>query len=519
MDERSVAALKRPETWPYPVDRVELVETHISWVFLVGDFAYKFKKPVNYGFLDFSTLEKRHFYCREEVRLNRRLAPQIYLDVIPLSGDPAAPQPGGDGEPFEYAVRMHRFDSDAGFDRLLAAGALTSEHIDEAARVIADFHASAPVIDAAEDWGSARRVTAQVMENFDSIRPLLPTQIDDSATLRLFDRMAAASEAACREDEPLFRERHARGFIRECHGDLHLRNIVAWQDQVLPFDCIEFSESLRWIDTCCELAFLLMDLDDHGRPDFARRLLDAYLQHSGDYDALPLLDFYRAYRAMVRAKVISLRLAQLRETDVALLEEMTRYLELAGSYMQTRRAALMISYGVSGSGKTYAAQRLLEQRDVIRLRSDVERKRLAGLKAQARSDSAPDEQLYDASMNERTYARLLDLAGLLTSRGFVVLVDASFLARKQRDRFRALAAERGLSFAILHFDVSPEIAHARVAARSARADDASEADSAILERQLLRAEPPADEELQTRLRIDNCGEPDLEKVLAFIDSL
>ena len=518
VENSTVNALKQAASWPHPVASVRLIETHISWVFLTGDYAYKVKKPVDYGFLDFSTLERRRFYCEEEVRLNRRLAPQIYLDVVPIAGTAAAPRVAGSGEAFDYAVRMRQFDDAAGFDRLLAAGELGVEHMDAAAAVLAAFHDRAAVADEASGQGSAAAVTAPVRENFDQIRPRLDAQLDDPGTRELFAELERWSRAGCERHGAAFGRRLSGGFVRECHGDLHLRNIVVWRGEVIPFDCIEFSDALRWIDTCSELAFLLMDLDDHDRRDLARRLLDAYLQRSGDYGGLELLDFYRAYRAMVRAKVASLRLAQLGNDDPELAAEMSRYLELARRYSRPRRSALLVTHGVSGSGKTFVSQRLLEGRDLIRLRSDVERKRLAGLAATDSSGSGQGTGLYAADMTARTYRRLLELAEALTGWGFAVIVDAAFLAGAQRDLFRRFADARGLPFAIVHCAADDHVQRRRVRARSAGGKDASEADVAILDRQLRTAEPLRPAELARTIAVDTTAEPNVAEVLAFLDA-
>lgn len=505
----TVEALKNPAAWPHPVTEVEVVETHASWVFLTGEFAYKIKKPVNFGFLDFSTLDKRLHCCREELRLNRRLAPGLYLDVVPVAGSP--PQVGGGGEPFEYAVQMRQFDRDCGFDRLAARGALTGRQMDATAERLAAFHAGTERADERSGFGTPEEVIGQVLENFRQIAPHLEEQAPGSRMN--FEAVERWSRAGCEACRDVFAARLSGGFVRECHGDLHLRNIIWWKDQVVPFDCIEFNPSLRWIDVMSELAFLLMDLDDHGLPGMATRLLNAYLEHSGDFGGLELLRLYQGYRAMVRAKVECLRLTQLDRVDQSTAKALEGYLELAAGYARPLRASLVITHGLSGSGKTTVAQRLLEATPLLRLRSDVERKRLFGLSPLETSDSSAGAGIYSSEATRRTYERLARLARPLLKQGWPVLVDATFLARADRDRFRALAEDCDVPFAIMHCEADPAVQRQRVADRRG---DASEADLHILDRQLQRQEPLAEAEQAVTIVVDTTGPPDLEGLRAFL---
>jgi aminoglycoside phosphotransferase family enzyme/predicted kinase len=509
MDRETVEALKLPDAWPHPVRDLELIETHCSWVFLTGEFAYKIKKPVNFGFLDFSTLEKRRHCCREELRLNRRLAPELYLDVVPIAGSP--PRVGGPGAPVEYAVKMRQFDMDCGFDRLAQRGALLPEHVDATASVLAGFHATAERAGDDSGFGDPGAVARQVLENFDQVEPHLDEQSPGSRAR--FDRVAAWSRSACERCAEAFAVRLAEGFVRECHGDLHLRNIVWWQGNVLPFDCIEFNPALRWIDVMSELAFLLMDLDDHGLPGLSVRLLNAYLEHTGDFEGLKVLRFYQAYRAMVRAKVESLRLAQLDVLDEQGVEAMETYLRLASGYTRAPEPRLVIAHGLSGSGKTYVSQQLLEAAPLVRLRSDVERKRLFGLAPTAASGSGQDSGIYTHGASERTYDRLAQLAGQLLKDGWSVLVDATFLDRRERDRFRAIADFCHCPFAIMHCKADMDIQRQRVTDRQG---DASEANVSVLEHQLETVQPLGEDELEVTIAIDTTGEPRLGALLEFL---
>ncbi len=300
-----VSGLLKPDAYPHRVRAVQLRQTHISWILLTGDFAYKIKKPVDLGFVDFTTLERRHYFCTEEVRLNRRFAPDLYLDVVAIARQDGMMRICGEGKPVEFAVRMRQFDETRLASQLLSDEQLTATHIDELAVVMTSLHDSAARDDARE-WGSPAQVREPIVENFAALRPL----IGDPARQRQLDQLQEWSLSTCEALPAILERRQEEGFVRECHGDLHLGNIVQWQGAMTPFDCIEFQPALRWIDVMSEIAFLVMDLDVHGRPDLAWRFLNDYLEMTGDYAGLPVLPLYLVYRAIVRAKVDALRLHQ-----------------------------------------------------------------------------------------------------------------------------------------------------------------------------------------------------------------
>ena len=441
---------------------VAMVETHISWVLLTGEFAYKIKKPVDLGFLDFTTPELRRHFCDEELRLNRRLAPHIYLDVVAIRGTPAAPTLDGDGPVLDHAVRMREFPQDALLPRVLERGALTAALVDDLAAEVAAFHRRVEAAPADGPYGVPADILHYAVQNFTQVRRLDDFP-GDAHALSGLESWTSAAYAALR---PVLAERRRSGFIRECHGDLHLGNIALIENRLTIFDCLEFNPELRWIDTMSEVAFLAMDLADRGQPDLSHRFVSAYAEATGDYDGVAVLRFYLVYRAMVRAKVACLRALPLGRRHAARSAAATSAWATStsrGTTPRLRAGAVVITHGLAGSGKSTLAQALVEALGAIRIRADVERKRLHGLAANDRSGSAIGADLYAADATERTYARVAEAAGRVAEARHVAVADAAFLRRAHRDRFRSLAAT--LRRAVRH----PRLHGARVdAARAHR---------------------------------------------------
>lgn len=512
-DPSLIRALQDAALYDHPVAGFCVIETHISWVLLTGPYAYKIKKAVDLGFLDFSTLEKRRFYCEEELRLNRRLAPALYRDVVAITGSPGHPALNGAGAPLEYAVRMAQFDPAAQFDRLLAAGRLTPELLTRFAGGLARFHAEIARATADDGYGTPAAVIEPAEENFAQIA-LPPGFMAEAARLReLRDACAQASERL----RPLFERRKAGGFVRECHGDLHLGNITLHDGEPLAFDCLEFSDRLRWIDVMSEVAFLAMDLDARGRGDLGLHFLNDYLHHSGDYEGLALLRYYQSYRALVRAKVEGIRLGQTGPAEPAAYDVLRGYLRLAGAYARPRPCALVITRGLSGSGKTTHSDALLAACGMIRARSDVERKRLFGHAPGARTRSEVDTGLYTREAGERTYRRLEELAAAIVGAGYTALIDATFLKTAQRAPFRALAARLGVPFLILDFQAAEPLLRARIEARARAGHDASEATLAVLARQLETREALTADERAAAITIDTGAPVDAAAIAGEIN--
>jgi aminoglycoside phosphotransferase family enzyme/predicted kinase len=503
--EAIVAALLDPAMYGDSVDRVEKIETHISYLLLAGTHVYKIKKAVDLGFLDFSTLERRGFYCLEELRLNRRLAPALYLEVVPITGSYERPRLGGPGTPIEYAVKMRRFAQDDLFDAMLAHDLLAPNQIDRLAEKIANFHMTTAA--AADDpYGLPSAVRAPVLENFTQIRQTSaaassPSDLDELEkwTTSEYDRL-----------ESTFRARKAGGFVRECHGDFHLGNVALVHGEVTAFDCLEFSANLRWIDVQSEIAFMVMDLQARNRTGLAQRFLNRYLEFTGDYAGLEVLRFYLVYRAMVRAKVHALRGEQphvdAQQRAVAVAKH-RNYLDLAKRLTRPQRPAIVITHGLSGSGKTTHTEKLLEILPAIRIRSDIERKRLKGLSALARSGSPVSEGLYTPGATELTYARLAELAATVVRAGFIVIVDATFLECARRGDFHRLADSHDVVFMIVEFVTPEAVLRSRVAERQQQGTDASEADLTVLEHQLRAVEPLGPNERIFAVTIDATRAP------------
>jgi uncharacterized protein len=512
MESNLIDALQRPTCYPHPVDRVELVETHISWVLLAGEFVYKIKKPVNFGFLDFSTLARREFFCREEVRLNRRHAAKLYLGVVAIGGSADEPELSAEGPAIEFAVRMRRFDPDDGFDRLLADGRLSAVHVRDLGVQLTRLHASADVATVASGFGSLAQVAEPMRDNLAELARLLP----DNEHRQKLARLSDWTEWTLARLTPLIEQRRRDGFVRECHGDAHLGNVTLFEGQATLFDCIEFSDELRWIDVINDLAFTVMDLHDHGAEHLAWLLLDEYLTRSGDFTGLALLDLYVAYRALVRAKVLALQLAD--KAEPALVADIEKYLALAERTRLPRPPRLVMTMGVSGSGKSWLAERLLQSCGLIRLRSDVERKRLFELDADASTHSAVADGIYSAVASENTYAHLLDLTQTLIRTGFSVIVDATFLERARRDSFRHLAERLEVPFRLIHCRADKDILKERIKTRHAEGNDPSEAGVAVLERQLEQFQSLTGEELDQARVLDTSADDVLEQTLAWLDA-
>ncbi len=467
--------------------KVEHIETHISHLLLVANRAYKIKKPVNFGFLDFSTLEKRRHFCFEEQRLNSRLAADLYQGVISISGDPEKPLIDDNSSPIEYMIEMQRFEPGHELTHLLEADQLPKDHIKELADLIARFHQDIDPIDNNSTFGTTASIKNASLQNFQQIKQhqqLLPDA--------LFASLATLEQWTMhffQKHQQLFDQRRQQGFVRECHGDLHLGNITLNHGKLLIFDGIEFNDDFRWIDVISDLAFLLMDCHYHAHHEDAWLLLNSYLDQTLDYAGLTLLPFYLCYRAMVRAKVNVLRLSQLNPLDKEaelVKKDSIKLIKLAASLSATQAQSLTITHGLSGSGKSFQASRLMQQSGAIRLRSDRLRQIYPQLPASRYSENSRN-QIYDL---------MLKIAEPLLIAGFNVILDATFLAADNRQKARQLAHQRGVNFQILHTEVDTEELKQRLERRASDDKEPSEADMRVVRQQQQTQEPLTAEEKQ-----------------------
>ncbi len=505
---RLVERLLDPALYPHPADRVELIETHISWVLLAGDRVYKIKKPVNLGFLDFTTLGRRRRFCQDEVRLNRRLTSDIYLGVVEIKGSAAAPRFDGRGRTLEVAVVMRRLPAERMLDRLVGENAAPPALLDGIGTTVARFHAAADTGGEIDELGSIETIRRNWQENFAQTDTVGRELLSDDTRRRVREYVATFLE----REAARFSARVAAGRSRDCHGDLQAQHVCC-VEPVQIFDCIEFNHRFRFGDVAGEIAFLAMDLERLGRPDLAIRFLNAYLEENGDYEAVPLLDFYRAYRAWVRAKVTAFQVA----AHPQRAGEARTLFELAGRFVVPhRRPRLVITTGVMGTGKSTAARHAAARLGAIVVRTDAVRKRLGGVPLRERVASAFGEGLYTAEMGRRTYVEAARLADELLRAGWPVIVDGSFSPAAERAEARAVADRHGLPFAVLWCDASDEALVKRLRRRSEDRHEVSDGREELLAEHRARYESPAHE--PGVVRLDTGGEMDgaVEKAIVEI---
>jgi aminoglycoside phosphotransferase family enzyme/predicted kinase len=490
VDRKLVQKMLRPDAFNHPAGKLQLRETHISWVLLSGDFAYKIKKPVNFEFLDFSTLALRHHFCVQELQLNRRFSPALYLAVLPVTATEEGPQIDGGGEVVDYAVQMRRFDEAELLDNIAAHGGLDQSLVRalgrELARVHSELNPYAPD-PSNRGPGTPSAMSDAMAQNFRQIRHY-PILAPETLQLRQVEYWWLGKFEAL---QPILAQRMRQGYVIDGHGDAHLGNIALIDGAVRLFDCIEFNPAFRIMDSIGEAALLSMDMAARGYPEAANGFLSDYLEYSGDYGGLVLLDLYRCYFALVRVKVSLLsEAADLPGIGCLKAYQNGRcYLQLAAQYNRPPRPFVAITCGVSGSGKSTAAGTLVAHSGAVRIRSDVERKRLAGLAPEQRSAPAQKTLLYSSGMSQRTFDRLENLSREIINAGFAVIVDATFLHRQVRQRFADLARELDVPFIIIDCRVGETELRRRLTERERRGRDASDAGVAVMESQLSELEP------------------------------
>ena len=494
-DATLIQALQSPQLYQHEVEGFTLCETHISWVILTGGYAYKIKKPVNFGFLDFTSVEQRRHYCQLELELNRRLAADLYVEVLPIFGTLESPSFKPLGEPIEYAIKMRQFKQENLFANLAKHNKLNDMLIQDTARQMALFHRKAKTVSPKNEFGSLEHISAPVNDNFSCLRgmPFVAPFFKQLDTIQQWaeERFAALS--------PLFISRKQQGFVKACHGDLHLGNIVTYSGKPLIFDCIEFNDSFRHTDTMNDIAFMAMDLKHKKQPQWANLFANTYAEWSNDFEGLICVSFYESYRAMVRAKVCALQAQHLEPKSTQykeLLQDMQDFIALAHQITEPKQAKLSITFGPSGSGKSVYSKQVMMIDDAIRLRSDVIRKHIHGLPPFKAIDKSQHSTLYTTDATAKTFATLITHATTLLKNQHHVIVDATFIKQHQRERFIQLAKALNVEVEILQFDIPVDIMKANIGKRRQAKLNPSDADEHVLEKQLEQIDPLTPEEQQ-----------------------
>jgi uncharacterized protein len=469
-----VQAMLRSDFYPHSAQaEIPLIQTHVSYVFLTGEFVYKLKKPVNFGFLDFSTLEQRKHFCEEELRLNQRAAAQLYLEVVAITQKGEGFEINGSGEAVEYAVKMQQFPQEALLSAMFDRGELTAPHIQDLAKEVAVFHAKAAINDHIRSYGAVEKVRQAFDENYEqSVGFINFGGADGPQTQAQFDGTKAYSDDFFAKNAAALTDRIKADKIRECHGDAHLRNIALWQDRLWLFDCIEFNEPFRFVDTMYDVGFICMDLDARGRRDFSNIFLNAYLEQTGDYEGLQVLPLYLSRQAYVRAKVTSFLLGDPSIPDAVKAESRVTaadYYKLAYDYTQNTTGKLVMMAGLSGSGKSTTGKAIAESHNAIHLRSDAIRKHLAGISVETRGTDA----IYTPEMTQKTYDRLLQLGVMLARQGYTVVLDAKYDRAALRTLVVGHAQTAGVPLTIVHCDAPIAVLKQRVVARTGDIADAT----------------------------------------------
>ncbi len=496
-----VQALLAPSAYPHPADRIVLIQTHISYVFLAGAYAYKAKKPVDMGFLDYTTLEKRRFYCEEEVRLNRRLCPDAYLGVVAITQSDGLISIDGAGEVIDYAVKMKRLPQECVMETLLEQGSVTSEMLENLTARLAAFHAEAETSDYIRSFGELEMVAANWRENFDQTEPYVGRTISREQ----FKGIHAYVDRFLKEDAWLLESRVKDGRIRDCHGDLR-SNAVCFDNGVCIFDCIEFNDRFRYADTASDLAFLAMDVDFRGQPALSDEMVGLYLAQSLDTTLPLVLHFYECYRAFVRGKVDGFQLDQAEipsNQKAGVIGGARRYFALAAEYAAKEPPSILIAMvGVTGSGKSYLANALASRLGAVVISSDVTRKRLAGLDTASKQEEPIDSGIYSREMTELTYAEMLLQAAPFLSRNKPVIVDASYLSREMRQRARRFAEQAGVPFLAVECVANEALVRERLQRRRSAVWSPSDGRWEVYQAQLARAEPLSELSEASRLALD-----------------
>jgi len=509
--EQLLNKLRNPSLYDHPTVGFSIIETHISYVLLTGQYVYKFKKPLDLDFLNFSKLEDRLYYCQEEVRLNQKMAANIYLGVVKITGDLENPEINGDGPVIEYAVKMREFPQQFIFDHLLINQQISPHLIRETAHIIAEFHQNIAIGLADNPYGTYTQVQEPVIQNFQQIGDFL----NDDSDIKELSLISDWAEAEHKKLKDIITHRKLNGFVRECHGDIHLGNIALMNEKPVIFDCIEFNDSFRWTDTIADIGFLVMDLEDKQKPELANQLINHYLHESQDYQGLYMLRYYKSYRAVIRAKIALFQKNQ----EIKISEQLKCWqqykncMQLAAHYCQVTQPLLLITHGLTATGKSSIAEYLVKKTGVIHINSDITRKKLTGQSLTSQNQTPTYQGIYSHEMTETVYNQLRETAQVILESGFSVIVDATFIKKKHRQRFKQLAVTHQVNFKIIHTIMDENKILEWLARRQQQTYQISEAREDIYQALKQNLEPLTDEEKADAIILDTLDKHIVEKKL------
>jgi aminoglycoside phosphotransferase family enzyme/predicted kinase len=507
---RLITQMQQPDFYPHAVvEDLKLVQTHASYVFLTGNYAYKVKKNVNYGFLDYSSLTKRKFFLDEELRLNRKIAPELYLEVLPISQHDSKFVLANSANIVEYALKMHAFPQENLFSNLLETDQLSGDYpsgtlkdslrvalrdrLTELGKVVAKFHQNADTNEYISKFGTAANIRVAFAENYQQSQKYVGIQ-----TREQLEATKVYTDYFFTEREYLLKQRVKQGKIKECHGDLHLNNICLWHNQIQLFDRIEFNESFRFVDTMYDIAFIVMDLEARKKPDLANIFLNSYLEYTGDWTGLLVLPLYLSRQAYVRAKVNSFLLDDTQVSEdkkQQAKKSASQYYQLAYQYTQTQSGSLILMSGLSGSGKSTVARTIAQNKGAIHIRSDAVRKHLAGIPV----DQSASDRLYTAAMTQKTYDRLLELGLILVQEGYTVILDAKYDRLSLRQPVITQAKEQNILLKIIYCTAPESVLRDRL---NQRQNDISDATADLISTQQAKAEDFSSQEQNYVTTID-----------------
>jgi uncharacterized protein len=507
----TVQAMLNPDVYFEKPEKVELIQTQMSFIFLAGDFAYKLKKPVNFGYLDYTTLEKRHFLCERELKLNRRLCPETYISVLAITQKNNTIGFEKNGDIIDYVVKMRVLPRNQMLNVLLEKDMVSTEMMSGLAQKLSSFHQQAETSNVISTFGDITSITYNTEENFNQTEKSIGRTISE----RKYEHIRKFTRRFLSENSPLFTNRVKAGKIRDCHGDLHAAHICFVND-ICIYDCIEFNDRFRYGDVASEIAFLAMDIDHYGRADISSDFVDYYVNYSGDTDLARLLPFYKCYRAYVRGKVESFKLDDhliIPEDKEIACRAAHGYFNLASFYTRSR-PTLIITVGVTGTGKTTLAKELAKHTGASVISSDVIRKQLAGIPINRHVYDSFDEGIYSTEFTRKTYDTMLSQGGHLLETGKSVILDATFISHSEREKARNLAEENGADFYVLEYRTNEEVIKKRLAQRQ-KETSISDGRLEILSPQIKQFEPVKEisEKAHIIIDISNSLEINIQQIL------